>query len=86
MQRYHNNQFWLKKTQSVNFEDELDNRGVGTEVLVRLKIIFPTPFRPAPGPTHPPIQWVPGAQQLSNGVLTDFPYRGLIYTRGRISP
>jgi hypothetical protein len=43
----------------------LDEGGVGVRVPVGSRI-FSTSSRPVPGPTQPPIQWVPGA--LSPGV------------------
>jgi hypothetical protein len=38
----------------------LDHGGVGFRFPVRLRFFFLTSFRPALGPTHPPIEWAPG--------------------------
>jgi hypothetical protein len=43
----------------------LDDRGSGFDFRRGLGIfLFSTVFRPALGPTQPPIQWVPGAPSL----------------------
>jgi hypothetical protein len=40
----------------------LGDRGIGVRVPIGARIfLLSTSFRPVLGPTHPPMQWVPGA-------------------------